>query len=142
MLAVTTYDQDYIDECRSRMEAQLDAYRALVSAAAKDNRSATRSAVESFTPLFFNNLTLVLDNYFVHRTRAIEGKDGNPMNEVRILCDSILNNHGVLRADKGIKYQPETSVLKLGVGDEITLDEAQFRLLFEAYFAAIEQKFT
>jgi hypothetical protein len=25
-----------------------------------------------FAPLFFNNLTLVLDNFFAHQTRAIE----------------------------------------------------------------------
>ncbi len=135
MFAVTTYAQDYIDECRARMEAQLAAYKRLAS-------SATRSAVTSFEPFFFNNLTLVLDNYFVHRTRAIEGKDGNPLNEVRMLCTSILGNHGVLGVDKTITYTPEKSVLKLRIGDDIRLDEAQFRRLFSAFFAEIENKFT
>jgi hypothetical protein len=64
-----------------------------------------------------NNLTLVLDSYFVHRTRAIEGKDGNPLNEVRMLCNSILRSKGVLSADKTIKYEADTAVLKLRVGD-------------------------
>ena len=59
-----------------------------------------------------------------------------------MLCTSILTNNGVLAADKTIKYQPETSVLKLAIGDEILLDEAQFRALFEAYFAELEAKFT
>ncbi len=142
MLAVKTYAQDYVDECRSRMEAQLAAYKSLVSSAGKDKASTTRSAVESFAPLFFNNLILVLDNYFVHRTRAIEGKDGNPLNEVRMLCNSILRNHGVLCADKTIKYRPETSVLKLRTGDEIRLNEAQFVLLFKSFFYEIQHKFT
>ena len=92
----------------------------------------TRAAVEAFEPRFFANLTLVLDASFVHRTRALEGKDGNPLNEVRMLCSSLLTNDGVLAADKTIKYTPETSVLKLRVGDEIRLDEKQFLLLFEA----------
>jgi hypothetical protein len=142
MLAVTAYTQEYIDECRSRMEAQLAAFQILVSSARTDEASAFRSAAESFEPLFLNNLILVLDAYFVHRTRAIEGKDGNPLNEVRMLCNSILRNHGVLCADKTIKYKPETSVLKLRIGDEIAVDEAQFLLLFVAFFAEIQHKFT
>ena len=71
-MLIQTYTQDYIDDCPAQMEAQLAAYKKLVSAAAKSKAS----AVESFEPLFFNNLTLVLDHYFVHRTRAIKGKDG------------------------------------------------------------------
>jgi hypothetical protein len=50
--------------------------------------------------------------------------DGNPLNEVRMLCDSILRNGGVLAADKTIKFNPAQSVLKLRVGDPITLTEA------------------
>ena len=142
MLAVKTYPQDYIDECRAQMQAQLAAYKALVSAARKDKASATRSAIESFEPLFFNNLTLALDTSFMHRTRAIEGKDGNPLNEVRMLCASILEHRGVLTADKTIKYKPEDSVLKLGIGDEIRLDEAQFVALFNAFFSELEARFT
>ena len=78
----------------------------------------------------------------MHRTRAIEGKDGNPLNEVRLLCTSILRNHGVFCADKTIKYTPETSVLKLRIGDEIRLDEARFLQLVDAFFAELRRKFT
>jgi hypothetical protein len=142
MLAVKTYRQDYIDECRSQMEAQLAAYKTLVAAAGRNKASTVRSALESFEALFFNNLTLVLDSYFVNRTRALEGKDGNPLNEVRLLCSSLLSNHGVFCVDKTINYKPETSVLKLRVGNEIRLDEKQFRLLFGAFFSEMQQKFT
>ena len=137
MLAVTSYSQDYIADCRSRMEAQLASYAALRSSA----RGAGDAAVEAFEELFFGNLVLVLDGCFVHRTRAMEGKDGNPLNEVRMLCTSILRNHSVLGADKTIKYRPETSVLKLGIGDEIRIDQEQFRQLCDAYFTEIERKF-
>jgi hypothetical protein len=71
------------------------------------------AAFESFEPVFFNNMVLILDTYFTHRSRTTEGKDGNPLNEVRVLCNSILENKSVLRADKSIKLKPETSVLKL-----------------------------
>ena len=142
MLAVKTYPEDYIAECRAQMDAQLAAYGRLAAAAGKAKAPAVGSALESFGPLFFNNLVLVLDSYFMHRTRAIEGKDGNPLNEVRMLCTSLLTNQGVLAADKTIKYQPETSVLKLGVGDEIRLDAEQFAKLSGAFFSEIELRFT
>jgi hypothetical protein len=89
MLAKNSYPQAYVDDCRSRMEALLTAYKALK----------LTSAASSFEPLFFNNLVVVLDRLFVHRTRAREGKDGNPLNEVRMLCDSVLEHKGVLTAN-------------------------------------------
>lgn len=140
MLAVTNYSQKYIEDCRLRMEAQLAAYRA-VTKVGKTGGPKARAALDAFEPLFFNNLVLVLDQYFVHRTRAVEGKDGNPLNEVRMLCSSILQNRGVLAADKTIKYRPDSSVLKLAVGDEIRLTEAQFAELFRAFFAEVKRKF-
>jgi hypothetical protein len=42
MLAVKTYDQDYIDECRSQVEAQLAAYRKLVSSVGTAKASTAR----------------------------------------------------------------------------------------------------
>jgi len=139
MLGVNAYPEEYVDECERSMKAQLSAYRSLVSSAG--NGKAVGAALQSFDPLFFNNLTLVLDAYFVHRLRKVEGKDGNPLNEVRMLCDSMLRSQGVLNADKTIKYTPETSVLKLRIGDEIRLDEKQFLALFEAFFAETRRKF-
>jgi hypothetical protein len=82
-----------------------------------------------------------LDGFFVHRSRTLEGKDGNPLNECRMICTSLLQNHGVLAADKTIKYGPEKSVVKLKIGDEIKLTEADFSLLFRAFLAEIESKF-
>jgi hypothetical protein len=58
-----------------------------------------------------NNMTLVLDRYFVHRLRVVTGKDGNPLNEVELLSDSIMNNDGVLRGNNanpsGVRRQAE-----------------------------------
>jgi hypothetical protein len=39
-------------------------------------------------------MTLVLDRYFVHRLRVVAGKDGNPLNEIELLTDSLMNNDG------------------------------------------------
>lgn len=144
MLCVNSYPQDYIDGCRSRMESQLAAYNALVAAARANpgpRKSAVASAVDSFESLFFGHLVVVLDSAFVHRSRTLELKDGNPLNEVRMLCNSILHNRGVLAADKTIKFNPAKSILKLQVGDEISLTEADFVRLSSAFFAEIEAKF-
>ena len=142
MLCVNSYRKDYINECRSRMESQLAAYKVLVTTAReKTSKSAINSAVDSSEPLFFNNLVVVLDGFFVHRSRTLEKEDGNPLNEVRMLCNSILQNNGVMSADKTIKYNPSKSILKIQVGDEIKLTESDFVLLFKAFFAEIETKF-
>ena len=135
MLGRKSYDQDYIDQCRARIAAQVSAYDD-VKAAVKDD-----AALAAFEPLFFNGLVQVLDHCFVHRLRTVEGKDGNPLNEVRVVCDSLLLNGGVLAADKQIKLKPETSVLGYEVGDEIALDEERFTRLAEGFFAEIEARF-
>jgi len=137
MLGVKTYPKPYVKQCRAQIDAQLGAYTALAAAA-----KSKRAAIDAFEPLFFNNLTVVLDRCFVHRLRGVEGKDGNPLNEVRMLCDSVIENKAVLRADKTIKYQPETSVSKLAVGDPIALDQSTFTALCDAFFVEIQRKFT
>jgi hypothetical protein len=53
----------------------------------------------------------VLDTSLSHRTRTIEGKDGNALNEVRVLGNSILQKTRAFSADEAIKLKPETSVL-------------------------------
>ena len=88
---------------------------------------------------------------FVHRLTGIEGKDGNPLNEVRILCNSLLLNQGRLQVDRlpgwpnsastGMELPPEKSVLKLKVGEEVRLNESDFVRLSKAFFAELEKKF-
>ena len=134
MLAMSSYPTPYIEGCRAQMQAQLAAYRALVAAA-------PGPALAEFEPLFFNNLVLVLETCFMHRTRAVEKKDGNPLNEVRMLAASLLEHGGVLTADSTIKYNPDKAVLKLPIGAPIRLTAAGFTALAEAYFAALTAKF-
>ncbi len=134
MLSLKQYPKDYIAACREKMDAQLAAYRKLI-------KTADAKSVSAFAPHFFNHLVLVLETNFVHRARGQEGKDGNVLNEVRMLATSLQQHEGVLTADKTIKYQPEESVLKLKLGDKIELNEAAFVALSKAFFAEIEAKF-
>jgi hypothetical protein len=87
------------------------------------------SALEALEPLFFNNMTLVLDRYFVRRLRVVTGKDGNALNEVELMSDSLMNNDGVLRSNNVIELIPDQSVLKLDIGGRIRLSAAQFQYL-------------
>ncbi len=135
------YAKDYIAACRARVDADQRAYRSQVG----------KAPSEDFEAHFFNDQVLLLDYMFVHRLTGIEGKDGNPLNEVRVLCNSILLNKGKLQVDRlpgwpnsagaGIKFPPEKSVLKLKVGDEVRLSEADFARLSKAFFAELEKRF-
>ncbi|MCW2751820.1 MAG: hypothetical protein JWR83_2930 [Aeromicrobium sp.] len=128
MLGMKTYPQGHIDACRKRTATQVAAF------VAGDSSPEAGAA-------FFNNLVIVLDSYFMHRLRGVEGKDGNPLNEVRVLRQSMVENGEIVDADPTIKLNPETSVLGLKVGDTISLTEQDFGRLSEAYFAEIEKRF-
>jgi hypothetical protein len=140
MLGRKTYTQEEHDHAEAVIAEQLAAYERLVAAVdASDPEVA--AALEAFEPLLFNNMTLVLDRYFVHRLRGVTGKDGNPLNEVELVTESLMNNDGVLRGNNVIKYVPEESVLKLEIGDRIQLGAAQFERLTNAFLAGIQAKF-
>ena len=135
------YSKDYIAACRARVDADLRTYRKQVGNAPS----------KEFEARFFNDLVLLLDYMFVHRLTGIEGKDGNPLNEVRVLCNSIVLNQGRLQVDRlpgwpnsastGMELPPEKSVLKLKVGEEVRLNESDFVRLSKAFFAELEKKF-
>jgi hypothetical protein len=142
MLGRKDYRQEELDHARGAIKQQLAAYKKLVKAlngAGEDPK--VQSALEDFEPLLFNNMTLVLDRYFVHRLRMTSGKDGNPINEVELLSDSLMNNDAELRGDNVIKYIPDESVLKLEVGDRIRINAAQFERLSKAFLAELDAKF-
>jgi hypothetical protein len=144
MLCATKYPQEYVDQCRSRVEQQLLAYGELLATippASGSKAKKVNSAVGAFESQFFNHMVLALDDYFLHRGRTIEGKDGNPLNEVRLLCDSIKDNGGVFASQKAIAFDPTSSVLGLQPGDRISLSESEFSLLAKAFFAEMERRF-
>ena len=141
MLGMNTYSKDYIARCRSRVAADLEAYRSQFA----------DSANSEFEWRLFNTQVQLLDYMFVHRLSGIEGKDGNPLNEVRILSNSILYNAGKLQIEKladwpksavsSLTLPPDRSVLGLRAGDEVRLTEADFVRLSDAFFAEIETRY-
>jgi hypothetical protein len=137
VLAVNRYPQEHVDACRAAMRRQLAGYDALAKVAG----SAKGAALDAFEPDFFANLVLALDAWFLHRTRGTEGKNGNALNEVRVLSASIVDNGGVMTEDKTIKLKPETSVLGYALGDPIAIGRADFGRLLDAFLAEIESRF-
>lgn len=139
MLSVIIYDKHYVDACRARVRDQLAAYDGVMS---QFDTSSAKQAVRFFDAHFFGNLVVALDRYFLHRARTPAGKEVGPCDEVRALCDSILQHDGILTIDETMKYDPEKSVLNIKAGDRILLNEFRYRRLSEALFAEIEAKYT
>jgi hypothetical protein len=141
MLGRKDYRPEEVAGAQTVVKRQLAAYRTLAKAVDQAADPKAAAALEALEPLLFNNMALALDRYFVHRLRMTTGKDGNPVNELELVSDSLMNNDGVLRGNNVIKYVPEQSVLKLDIGDEIKLSAADFDRLAKAFFADLEAKF-
>jgi hypothetical protein len=128
MLGVKTYEKSYIDASRTATEARIAAFGKLHDAGA-------------FESVYFNTMVLALDHLFVNRLRGVEGKDGNALNEVRVLANSIMENDGVMAADSQIKFK-DGSITGLEVGDRIELRADDFRRLSAAFLDEIEARFS
>jgi hypothetical protein len=142
MLGRKDYTREEFDHGKAAIDSQLAAYRQLAGALENDTTGEkVRSAQQDFEAQFFNNLALVLDRLYVHRLRGVTGKDGNPLNEVELIVESLMNNDGVFRGNNVIKYVPEQSVVKLQPGDRIRLTADDFERLSAAFFQDLERKY-
>lgn len=138
----TNYSAHEIERAKSTIDAQLKAYLAVSDAAEiNPNDEDLNEAVDDFNSLFFNNLALVLDRFFVHRDRATAGADGNPLNELDLICDSLMNRGGVFDAGAEFKYLRDASIVKLAPGDTIHLTSDEFTRLSAAVFVELDEKF-
>jgi hypothetical protein len=125
----TTYTSDEVESCRDNCDALIAAWGA---------NEVDDSTLES---LVFGQAVVVLHTWFGHRRRELEGGDGNPMNEVRVIADSIVDNDAVLRVEGPITWVPERTVLRLAVGDDVQITANGFERLTAAYLAAIESTY-
>jgi hypothetical protein len=135
MLGIKKYSSQYINQCQNAIESHLSNWNIIKLTLKEDD------ILRAFEIQFFNNLVLVLDYYFVHRLRVLELKDGNPLNEVRMIADSLLNNNGLFAVDKTITYKINKSILNLELGDNIKLTQEEFELINAAFFKDLEKKY-
>lgn len=139
MLSVSAYPQQYIDDARIRIAEQVSAFADLASQVRGAGRAdRATAALDGLEPEYFANLVIALDSRFVHRSRGQERKDGNAMNEVRVLVNSIQLHAGVMTAEKGIRLDPARSVLGIVYGDQIRIDVEGFEHLAAAFFDALQ----
>jgi hypothetical protein len=141
MLGRKTYTPEELDHARTAIAGQLAAYRRLADAIEATGDPRAQAALEAFEPRFAEALTVALDRHFVHRLRAVAGKDGNPLNEVAVLAESLVVGGGVVRPGSGIKLDPERSVLGHAPGDAIALSAADVERLADAFLGELEARF-
>jgi hypothetical protein len=95
VLGRKTFTREELDHAKASVGAQRASYETLVEAiAGATPDDDVEHALEAFEGLFFNNMVLVLDRPFVHRVRMVTGKDCNSLNEVEMLCDSLIPRTG------------------------------------------------
>ncbi len=128
MLAVSRYAPEYVERCRNTFHATI--------AACGKGLSSTKGE-----PLVTCQLIVALEGWFAQRTRGMEGKDGNPMNEVRLLASSITHHGGVLTIEKGLRLSADSSVLGLAPGDVIAPSLHDLAHLVDAFLDAIERTY-
>jgi hypothetical protein len=142
VLGRKSYTREEVDACRATLDRALGAHAALTEAiAAATPGEKVTDALVGLDGVFFNDLLLVLDRWFVHRLRGVTGKDGNPINEVDLLSESLRDHGGVFTTNTVITYVPEESVLGLRPGDPIRLTREDFQRLDAAFFADLEKKY-
>ncbi len=124
MLPRTGYDRHYVAACRESVGAAVEELRRVEAGSAA-----------------WNQLVVALDRWFSLRNPKLEGRDGNPLNEVRVIAEAVIEHGAVMTVPKGIKLRSEDSVLGFEEGDEITLDGDAFERLFDAFLAEVEEKF-
>jgi hypothetical protein len=125
MLVRTGYDRRYVAACRESVGAAVEELRRVGAGSAA-----------------WIQLVVALDRWFALRNPKVEGRDGNPLNEVRVLAESVVEHGAVMTVPKGIKLRAEDSVLGFEEGEELGLDGDAFERLFDAFLAEVEEKFT
>jgi hypothetical protein len=114
------------------------AWTTLSSAASSPSAKAALNELERAC---FANALLALGAQLVHRLEGAEGKCGNPLNEVRMLCNAMIGSGAVPQADKGIKYNPTKAVLKCELGQPVQLGAASFATPSRAFVLETERKY-
>jgi hypothetical protein len=125
MLGRKTFTQEEYTAAQTAVDAQLEAIRSRGQA----------------DPALCNALLLALDRRFVHRVRMVTGKETNPLNEVELLVESLMDHDAVLTTNTVIKYDPSAAVLGIEPGQQIALDDQQFEQLARAFFEELRARF-
>lgn len=128
MLGRKNYPREYIERCQRDIEAQIAEFNDLPP------------VTSSFATRLAGHLVIVMDACFVNRLRATEGKDGNPLNEVRLLAQSLMYGDTVVD-DSTVTWNQESMVLGLMKGDDLELSIGDVDRLQRAFFVQLFDKY-
>jgi hypothetical protein len=108
MLGRKDYTAEELDHAARAITRQLSAYKKLVRALDDaDSGPEVAAASEAFESLFFNNMRWCSTATSCPGFARSPGKDGNPLNEVELIADSLINNAGKFRTNTVITYTPD-----------------------------------
>ena len=128
MVARSSYPMSYIGAAQARIDAQVAAF------------DLVREPNPGFESIYFNNMVIVLDSFFANRMLEVEGRDGNALNEVRMLVASMTAGDSLVD-DPAIKYKASSSILGLAIGAPIAIMRQSFAALASAFFVELEKRF-
>ena len=110
MLANNSFSREYVESCRARIDRQVAAFR-----------EADDDLPPDLTVAYFNNLVVVLEGCFVHRTRGREAKKDSALKRLRDLTTTI-----VASADQ----------------DPVSFGPDEFEAFAKEVFSEIEERFS
>jgi len=140
MLGRKNYEPAELATAKATIDKPLASYRKLSKAVSASGDPTAAQALEELEPRFFNALLLALDRPFVHRLRMVTGKDGNALNEVELLVDSVMAG-GEFRGNNVIRYVSAEAVVGLEPGGRVALNQVEFERLYKTFLGEIESKF-
>lgn len=121
------YPQEYVDYCQQQIESQLAEMREMPP------------VPTAFAQRLAGHLVIVMDACFSQRVRGVDGTNGNPLDEVRVLSQSLMQGTTVME-DSTIPWKPDQLVLGLAVDDDIELSVKDVDRLQQAFFAEMNDK--
>ncbi|MGB9011884.1 MAG: hypothetical protein WCB95_03350 [Aeromicrobium sp.] len=121
------YPQEYVDYCQQQIESQISEMRDMPP------------VPTAFAQRMAAHLVIVMDACFSQRVRGVDGPDGNPLDEVRVLSHSLMQGSTVLE-DSSVTWEPAKLVLGLEIDDEIALSVKDVDRLQQAFFAEMNDK--
>ncbi len=128
MLGRKNYPREYIERCQRDIEAQIAEFNDLPP------------VTSTFARRLAGHLVIVMDACFVNRLRATEGKDGNALNEVRLLAQSLMYGDVVVD-DSTVTWRKDAMVLGLTKGDDLELTISDVDRLQQAFFEQLLDKY-
>ncbi len=134
------YDSKYIQKAKAKIDEQKQNFEQLILELEKNSQKNSfeiNSEIEKYEKLFFNNLTVVLDEMFTDRKVDKENLETtNPSLELHLLAAGLKSNNAKMDF-KNLDINPSNTILKYRSEMEIKMTKAQFEKLSVKFFDSL-----